>query len=63
MNENARKMGSWMWVCVALAAAAVMAIAVSVSGTWIILPLIGCLAMLGMMMWMMMGTGHRGEKK
>jgi hypothetical protein len=63
MIEQAKKMGTGMWVCVALIVAALVALAVGISGTWIILPLIACTAMMGMMMWMMMGIGHGGNKK
>jgi hypothetical protein len=68
MIEQAKKMGTGMWICVGLIGVgligvAVVALAVGLSGSWIILPLIGCVAMMGMMMWMMMrGMGHSGSQ-
>lgn len=64
MIGQAKKMGTGMWICVGLIGVAVVALAVGLSGSWIILPLIGCVAMMGMMMWMMMrGMGHSGSQK
>jgi hypothetical protein len=64
MIEQAKKMGKMMWGCVALIAVVAVLVVGGVSGSWVFLPfLIMCGAMLGMMMWMMMGMGHHAEKK
>ena len=64
MIEQAKKMGKMMWICLALAAVAVVAIIGGVSGSWAFLPfLLICGAMMGMMMWMMMGGMGRGDTK
>lgn len=64
MIEQAKKMGKMMWGCVALIAVVGVLFVGGVSGSWVFLPfLIMCVAMMGMMMWMMMGSGHGGSKK
>ena len=64
MIEQAKKMGKMMWICVAFAAVAVVAIIGGVSGSWAFLPfLLICGAMMGMMMWMMMGGMGRGDSR
>ena len=64
MIEQAKKMGKMMWICVAFAAVAVVAIIGDVSGSWAFLPfLLMCGAMMGMMMWMMMGGMGRGDSR
>ena len=62
MIEQAKKMGTMMWVCIALAAVAVLAIVAGVTGAWIVLFLVPCMLMMGMMMWMMVGSGHGHSK-
>ena len=64
MIAQVKKVGTAMWICVALIGAVVATIAVGLGGSWVILPLVGCVAMMGMMMWMMMGgKGHGGGTK
>jgi hypothetical protein len=47
-----------MWVCVALLGVGMVAVMVGATGTWVVLPLVGCMLMMGVMMWMMGGMGH-----
>jgi hypothetical protein len=54
-----------MWICGALIAVAVLVVAVGGSA-WILIPALGCMAMMGTMMWMMMrmGSGNgRGPRQ
>jgi hypothetical protein len=46
-----------MWICGAMIAVALVVVAVT-GNVFVLLPAIGCLAMMAMMMWMMMG--HMG---
>ena len=57
------KMSKYMWVCVALLGVGMVAVMVGATGTWVVLPLVGCMLMMGVMMWMMGGMGHGGDKK
>ena len=49
-----------MWMCGAMIAVALAVVAATGNAVYL-LPAIGCVAMMGMMMWMMMGAmGNRG---
>jgi hypothetical protein len=52
-----------MWICGAVIALAVVVVAVGGSA-FILIPALGCMAMMGAMMWMMMrmGGGGRGPE-
>jgi crotonobetainyl-CoA:carnitine CoA-transferase CaiB-like acyl-CoA transferase len=53
--------GTHIWMCVALVVVALVLVASTGSGTFFVLPLLGCMLMMGAMMWMMMGAmGGRG---
>ena len=51
--------GAHMWICGAMIAVALVVVAVT-GNAFVLLPALGCLAMMGMMMWMMgsMMGGH-----
>ena len=53
--------GTHMWMCAAMVVIALVVVAATGSGLYI-LPAVGCVLMMGAMMWMMMGAmgGHRG---
>ena len=52
--------GVHMWMCAAMVAVALVAVLVTGSA-WYILPALGCMLMMGAMMWLMMGAmGGRG---
>jgi hypothetical protein len=57
-----------MWMCGAVIAVALVVVAVT-GNAFVLLPAIGCLAMMAMMMWMMMGAmggnarDHSSEEK
>ena len=53
--------GAHIWMCVAVVAVALVLVLVSGSGTWFVLPALGCALMMGAMMWMMMG-GRGGSQ-
>lgn len=55
-----KNMSTHMMVCVGLIALGVVLAIAGVTGTWLALPFIGCMLMMGMMVWMMMGMGHGG---
>jgi hypothetical protein len=64
MIERAKKMGFGMWICVALTVVVVVAIAAGAAGSWLLLPLVACTAMMGMMVWMMVGgMGHGRDQR
>lgn len=60
--------GAHMWMCGAMLAAALVVVAVT-GNAFVLLPAIGCVAMMAMMMWMMMGAmggnarDHSSEEK
>jgi hypothetical protein len=47
---------SHMWICGAFIGIAVVVVALGGSA-WILIPALGCMAMMGAMMWMMMRMG------
>ena len=52
--------GTQMWMCVAMVVIALVLVAATGSGLYI-LPAVGCVLMMGAMMWMVMGAmGGRG---
>lgn len=52
--------GAHVWMCAAVIVVAFVLVLATGSGGWLLLPL-GCLLMMGVMMWMMMGgMGGRG---
>ena len=53
--------GAHIWMCVAVVAVALVLVLVSDSGTWFLLPALGCALMMGAMMWMMLG-GRGGSQ-
>ena len=62
VEEVAMKMSKHMTVCLALVGIGVIAVAGGIGGTWLLLPLVGCMLMMGWMMWMM-GMGGGGDRK
>ena len=60
MMHHGGRLSRRMWICIALVAVAAMALIAGLSGGWIVLPLLGCAAMMGVMVWMMGGRGHGG---
>ena len=54
-----REHGAHMWICGAMIAVALVVVAVT-GNAFVLLPALGCLAMMAMMMWMMgsMMGGH-----
>jgi hypothetical protein len=56
-------MSKHMIVCVALIGVGVVLLLAGVTGAWVFLPLLGCMLMMGMMMWMMMGGMRHGDRK
>ena len=55
-------MSTHMIACLALIGVGAVLLVAGVTGAWVLLPLLGCMAMMGMMMWMMGGMRH-GDKK
>jgi hypothetical protein len=62
--------GAHMWMCGAMVAIALVVVAAT-GNAFVLLPALGCVAMMAMMMWMMIGIGgqrdhsadiHREEK-
>ena len=62
--------GAHMWMCGAMIAVALVVVAAT-GNAFVLLPALGCLAMMAMMMWMMIGmsgqrdhspAAHREEK-
>ena len=53
--------GAHIWMCVAVVAVALVLVLASGSGTWFLLPALGCALMMGAMMWMMLG-GRGGSR-
>ena len=59
-----KNMSTHMAICVGLIGVGAVLLFAGVTGAWLVLPLVGCMLMMGMMMWMMMGgMGHGGDKK
>jgi hypothetical protein len=59
-----RHMSRHMAICVGLIGLGILLAAAGVSGAWVFLPFVGCMLMMGMMVWMMVGgTGHGRDKK
>ena len=53
--------GTHIWMCVALVVVALVLVLATGSGAYFVLPALGCMLMMGAMMWMMMGgMGGRG---
>jgi hypothetical protein len=53
-----------MAICVGLIGVGMLLFAAGVTGAWAFLPFAGCMLMMGMMVWMMVGgMGHGGDKK
>ena len=53
--------GAHIWMCVALVVVALVLVLSTGSGAFVVLPFLGCMLMMGAMMWMMMGgMGGRG---
>lgn len=53
--------GTHIWMCVALVVVALALVLSTGSAAYFVLPLLGCMLMMGAMMWMMMGgMGGRG---
>lgn len=54
--------GAHIWMCVALVVVALVLVLSTGSSGFFVLPLLGCMLMMGAMMWMMMGgMGRRGD--
>jgi hypothetical protein len=58
-----KKANAPMAICFGLLGAGVLLVVAGVTGVWVLLPLVGCMLMMGMMMWIMGGSGHVGDKK
>ena len=60
-----KNMSGHMAMCFGLIGVGAVLLLAGVTGAWLLLPLVGCMVMMGMMMWMMMGgMGHGdGDKK
>jgi putative membrane protein len=59
-----KTMSTRMMACVAVLGLGVIVLAAGVAGAWVVLPLLGCVLMMGGMMWMMgggMGHGRGGS--
>lgn len=53
--------GIFMWVCGAMIAAALV-LAIATGNAFYVLPAAGCVLMMGVMMYLMMGAGRRGGR-
>jgi hypothetical protein len=53
--------GKHMWVCAAMVVVALIAVAVTGKGVYL-LPALGCVLMMGAMMWMMGGMSGKGGR-
>lgn len=51
-----------MFACIALAGLGGILLVAGMTGAWVLLPFLGCMLMMGSMVWMMAGMGH-GDKK
>jgi uncharacterized membrane protein len=51
-------MSTRMIACVVLIGVGAVLLVAGVTGAWVVLPLLGCVLMMGWMMWMMVGMGH-----
>lgn len=58
-----KKMSTHMIACIALIGVGAILLTAGVTGAWILLPLLGCMLMMGWMMWAMGGMGHGGDKE
>ena len=54
--------GAHMWMCTAMVVVALVVVAAMGNG-FLILPALGCMLMMGAMMWMMMGAWRGGHPK
>ena len=55
--------GAHMWMCVGMAAVALVVV-LATGSAFFIVPALGCMLMMGAMMWMMMAMGgHRGSDR
>ena len=52
--------GAHMWMCGAMIAVALVVVAAT-GNAFVLLPALGCVAMMAMMMWMMMSMGGRHD--
>jgi len=50
-----------MCLCVAFIATGALLAVAGLGGAWTLLPAVGCAAMMGMMIWMMLGMRHGGH--
>jgi hypothetical protein len=57
-----KKMSTHMIACIALIGLGAVLLVAGVTGAWVLLPLLGCMLMMGWMMWMMGGMGHADKK-
>lgn len=57
-----RNMSTHMIACIAVIGLGGILLVAGVTGAWVLLPLLGCMLMMGWMMWMIGGMGH-GDKK
>lgn len=59
-----KHMSTHMAICIGLIGVGGLLLMAGVTGAWVFLPLVGCMLMMGVMMWMVVGgMGHRGDKK
>ena len=56
-----RNMSTHMAICIALVGVGAALLLAGVTGGWVVLPLVGCMLMMGVMMWMMMGGMGHGD--
>ena len=55
-------MSRHMVICLALLGIGVVAVAAGATGAWVVLPIVGCMLMMGWMMWAMGGMRNGGNK-
>ena len=62
-KEIAVNMSKHLIACVALIGLGAVLLVAGVTEAWLVLPLLGCMLMMGMMIWMMVGGMGHGDRK